>query len=59
MLENTELMIENEQQKTEAEKALEALDFIESLTPAGKEILYNLIGAADFFEKAGMLKKSA
>ncbi|GEM_PF-6175578 len=56
MLENTELMIKSEQQKTEAEKAL---DFIESLTPTGKKILYNLIGAADFFEKAGMLKKSA
>lgn len=54
MLENTEV-IKKEQKKKETEKAL---DFIESLTPAGKEILYNLIGAADFFEKAGMLKKS-
>ena len=55
MFEKTEVI----KKKKEKKETKEALDFIESLTPTGKEILYNLIGAADFFEKAGMLKKSA
>ena len=53
-----EVLVPKEQEE-KMKETNEALDFLESLTPTGKNILYNLIGAAEFFEKAGMLKKSA
>ena len=54
-------MFENKKLNQEEQKkdVAQAINFVESLTPAGKQILYNLIGAAEFFEKAGMLKNSS
>lgn len=56
---NEQLNLEVQEKEMEKLEVKEALAFIESLTPAGKEILHQLIGAAEFFDKAGMLRKLA